>query len=206
MKKDKELPKEVPSQKEGGKTDAEARREFSDADAAKALFQVGKERMLAINSWKSYAGLGSADFRLTDSKGNLKQGEPKEGDLIRVDLPAPGSKAGGGYDWVEIEKIEEHSDPEKESQSFSIRVRPTFNPHDEKEQVAHFFTDDASSTFTIQRMGTLVRAGEHGRNEIPNIQTESLLDKARNAVVGTSAMAGISVLQWKALAEGWLKD
>ncbi|HTM97890.1 MAG TPA: hypothetical protein VL088_04070, partial [Pedobacter sp.] len=48
----------------------------------------------------------------------------------------------------------------------------------------------------------LIQAEVHGRNELPNLKAGSIVDKARNAIIGLGAILGISVLQWKLLTKG----
>jgi hypothetical protein len=85
-----------------------------------------------------------------------------------------------------------------------ITVRPTNNPLSNKEDVAHFFTDDSTSSFIMKRTGTNVRAEVHGRNEKPNTKADSIIDKARNVFAGSVAVSLFSKYQWKSLVEGLL--
>jgi len=39
---------------------------------------------------------------------------------------------------------------------------------------------------------------------VPNNKTEKIVDKIRNTVVGSAAIAGVSKIQWKMLAKGLL--
>ncbi len=126
------------------------------------------------------------------------------GDHFKINIPGPGTNTGEGYDWVTIEAIEDDTNAEAETESVLVRVRPAENPTNEKKDVAHFFTDDASSSFTVHRQGNKVTAGVHGRNEVPNTGAESLLDKARNAAVAVGAIIGLSTPQWKSLSKGLL--
>ena len=85
-----------------------------------------------------------------------------------------------------------------------MRVRPAPNPHKNAgdKEAAHFFKDEATSNFLIERKGTMVSAAVYGRNEKLNLTTEKLSDKVRNAVVGTTAVMGLSIIQWKKLVKG----
>ncbi|MBC8052817.1 MAG: hypothetical protein H7Y13_07110 [Sphingobacteriaceae bacterium] len=71
--------------------------------------------------------------------------------------------------------------------------------------MAHFFKDDASSTFLVQRNGLTVKAEVHGRNEQANTNTEKFIDKARNILVAAGAMLGFSDFQWKSLVKGLIR-
>ena len=86
----------------------------------------------------------------------------------------------------------------------AIRVRPTPSPVNEKQDVAHFYTDEATSNFIVRRDGTKVTAGVYGRNEKPNTKAGKMTDKIRNAVIGTAAVKGIAKIQWQKLVNGLL--
>ncbi len=199
-----ESPAIVPDNHSGASSDNEYSLHKPDIQSAKQLFELSKIRLLNVNEWHKLSGLASADFQLTDENGTEVNRLAQLGDHFKIDIPGPGTVTGKGNDWVQIEAIEEKSTDE--SDVVAVRVRPSSNPQSNKEDVAHFFTDEASSTFSITRKGSLVTAAVQGRNEKPNLQADSLLDKVRNAVVGTSAIAGMNKPQWKSLVKGLLQD
>ena len=195
----------IPRQKKGSETGAKAIAELTNKAEAMALFKLAKSRLLDINSWDELCGLASATFELTDKAGNKISGPPEIGNLIRIDLPGPGTISGEGYDWVRIEAMEDNSDPENDEESFAFRARPVKSPVSDDDAPSHFYTDDATSSFIIVRRGTKIIASEQGRNEKPNTDTDKIVDKVRNAVVATGAKNGLAYPQWKALMEGLLK-
>jgi hypothetical protein len=195
-------PVPVPEQVEGGKTDTIHSKEAGDLAAAHTLFLSCKNRLLNINEWGQIAGKLSAEFRLTDEWGQEISGPPQVGNFIRIDIPGPGTNVGDGYDWVEVEELEDKTDPKGEVESVYIQVRPADNPANNKDDVAHFFNAKASSSFTLHRQVFKVTAGVHGRNEVPNTDSESLLDKTRNVAVGAAAIFGFNAPQWKGLVKG----
>ena len=199
-------PLPIPEQKEGGQTDTNYSKTTTNKTGAHELFMKSRERLLNINEWDKIAGALSAVFQLTDAAGNVIAEKPKVGYYIKIDIPGPGTKAGQGYDWVRIEAIEENLNADAPVESILIRVRPAENPKNDQQDVAHFFNSKASSSFTIHREGNKVTAGVHGRNEVPNTQTESLLDKTRNSAVAVAAIIGLNALQWKSLVKGLLGD
>ena len=101
---------------------------------------------------------------------------------------------------MQIREISEEKNPD--GQQISIIVKPATNPNNANPDTAHFFAEDASSTFIIRREGKKVFAEVHGRNEQPNTDTENLIDKARNIAVAAGAMLGFSKVQWKSLVDG----
>lgn len=194
----------IPEQETGSKTDTHHSVTARNEQEAKALFETAKERLQDINSWKKFAGAASATFTLTDDNGNEVHRKAAKGDHFKINIPGPGSEAGSGYDWVMIEAIEDKSDPGGNTEAFAIRVRPTNEPGKPGE-VAHFFKDNATSSFAVQREELTVTASVHGRNEEPNTTNEGILDKVRNTMIAIGAMLGMSDTQWKSLVKGLLE-
>lgn len=193
----------IPEQKDGAETNTEEIKNFRDSEAASLFYKEAKRRLLNINDWQKYAGVATAAFYLCDEKGIEVQRPPQKDDHFKIDIPGPGSITGDGFDWVQIEGLEEINGEDEES--VAIRVRPVTNPTNEKQDVAHFFSDEATSCFIVERKGNKVTAAVYGRNEKPNTSAEKIVDKARNAAVATGAVNGFSKLQWKSLVKGFLK-
>lgn len=193
----------VPPQQEGSQTNTEAVETLPTESDAREFFTVVKSRLLNVNSWHDYAGKGTAAFQLTDAGGNEVERTAQKGDHFRIDIPGPGSVSGEGYDWVQIEEIAETHTGEEDS--IAVRVRPATNPQNDKPDVAHFFTNAATSNFVVNRKGTEVKAAVYGRNEKPNTEAETFVDKVRNTAVATGATSGFSNIQWKSLVLGLLQ-
>lgn len=200
----KEIEDIVPLQQEGTKKDIEHIVTTQDINDARKLFDIARNRLVDINHWDQLCGQPSATFRLTDQEGNEINRTAEKGDYLKIDLPAPGSAEGKGYDWVYIEAIEEISDPDGIKESIAIRVRPTSHPKEKGENIAHFFKEESTSSFVVKRQATEVKAAVYGRNEVPNTSTSNVIDKVRNAVVAITAILGFSNVQWKSLVKGLL--
>lgn len=195
----------VPQQKEGTKKDIDHTVTAADENEARKLFIIARNRLVDVNHWKNFSGPASATFRLTDQSGNEVMRNVENGDLLKIDLPAPGPAEGKGYDWVKVEAVEESADPNGEKESIAIRVRPTPSPLTKGNETAHFFNDKATSSFIIERNGKHVTAAVYGRNEVPNTETNNIIDKVRNAIVGSTAILGFSNVQWKSLIKGLIE-
>ncbi len=194
----------VPNNEKGSENNVSAEAVLASMDEARAFFNTVKQRLLDVNNWHGLAGKGTARFQVVDSEGNSANRPVETGDYLKIDIPGPGGASGEGFDWVKVENIVTNEDLGEES--ILVTVRPTTNPFTTDNNVAHFFTGDATSNFLVVRKSTTVEARVHGRNEVPNVQeTDSLVDKARNAIIGGGAAAGISKLQWKALVEGLVR-
>lgn len=195
----------IPAQNKGAQSDVSQQVSCVDAAQAGDLFRIAKDRLLHVSDWKEISEGFSSEFQLTDTQGNTLDRPAREGDFFQIDIPAPGSSSGDGYDWVQIEEIKEQKDLSNDVEIISMRVRPAKNPLAADGDTAHFFKDDATSTFLVKRHGSEVSAEVHGRNEVPNTESEGLADKIRNTVIGIGAALGFSKPQWTHLVKGLLK-
>jgi hypothetical protein len=192
----------LPQQERGAQTNTESSRSFENEDAAQVFFSTVRDRLLYVNGWHGLAGSATALFQLTDAQGLEVDRPAQVGDHLKIDIPGPGPGTGEGFDWVQVEAIEEG---EKDGAPFTLlRVRPASNPNNDRKDVAHFFSGDATSNFMVRREGKTVIAGIYGRNEKPNAAAETIADKTRNVAIATGAVAGASKLQWKSLVEGFM--
>jgi hypothetical protein len=176
---------------------------FKTSEQACEFYEVAKGRLLDVNHWAEISNLPSATFRLCGPGGEEVNRQVKKGDFFKINIPGPGNSSGEGFDWVQVELIQEEQ--ESSSDILSIRVRPASNPQNAEPAVAHFFSDKATSTFQVRRTGKEVSAEVHGRNEKPNTETGHILDNARNTMVGLGATLGMSFPQWKGLVAGLVK-
>ncbi len=192
---------EIPRQYTGKQLDLDAKTTLPDESSARDFFALAKRRLLDVNHWHEVAEIPASTFVLTDAYGGeAVKFKPEEGDNIRIDIPGPGPAAGDGYDWVAVEEITEAGDSR-----CSLTLRPTDNPLKLNGETAHFFQDVATSTLIVERKGQEVIARYHGRNEVTNTDTDSVIDNTRNAAVGIGAKLGLSYPQWKSLVAGLVK-
>jgi hypothetical protein len=204
MKVSEETEKHIPHHNVGNKLDTDETVSVDSLQEAQQLFKLATERLLDVNCWGKISGPLSATFILTDEGGRLINGPAQPGNHFKIDIPGPGPKSGRGYDWVKVEALDDERNPGGNEESLTLRVRPSPDPAKSGADTAHFFKDYATSSFRVERKGNKITASVHGRNEIPNTETDQTSDKIRNAVVGTGAVAGISSTQWKALVHGLL--
>jgi hypothetical protein len=193
----------IPEHESGIQTKTVSEVECATDDEAKQFYEVVKNRLIQVNGWHQVAGALTADFQLTDDRGEPANRTVQKGDHFKIDIPGPGPVTGDGYDWVQVEEVEEINSAEE--QAISIRVRPATNPTNERKDVAHFFSEEATSCFMAKREGKKVWAGVFGRNEKPNTNAETVVDKTRNVAVASGAISGFSKLQWKSLVNGLVK-
>lgn len=193
----------IPPQQTGKAIDAESTIELTGEMDARSFFAEVKNRLQNVNQWKDYAGNLSATFQLVNDEGSEIQRPAQKGDYFKIDIPGPGSTSGEGYDWVQIEEVESKSSPDGES--FGFRVRPTDNPQNNKQDVAHFYSKESTSSFVVERNGTRITASVHDRNTKPNTDADSTADKIRDAVVGAAGALSFSKIQWQNLTDGLLK-
>ncbi len=197
--------KNIPDQFKGQQTDTSHSITLKSEGEAVDYFKIVKNRLLDVSNWHSLAGEGTADFQLTDSAGNPVNRTAQIGDHFKINIPAPGTITGEGNDWVQIESVEDASNPGGQNEYISVKVRPARNPNNADPETAHFFKDDATSTFIAKREGQTVSAEVHGRNETPNTKETGIVDTVRNAVVAVGAMLGFSKMQWKSLVKALIE-
>ena len=192
----------IPQQHEGAQSETQSSKECADKIECDHLYEVVKQRLFSVNNWHDYAGKLTAVFQLTDENAEEVNRHVQKGDHFRIEIPAPGSQTGDGYDWVRVEEITEGE--EQGNKFTAMRVRPASNPGNDNKDVAHFFTDQATSSFVVKQEANKLIAAVYGRNEKPNTDAEKVIDKTRNALIASGAISGFSKLQWKSLVEGLL--
>lgn len=194
----------VPAQIKGGFHDTECRRDFENEEITTEKFSLLKERFLSINIWREYCGKNSADFKLFDLTGKLVTRNPRETDLIRIDIPGP-ANVEAGYDWAKITRVSDKYLKDDELENMVIICSPTQNPDNAaNNHIAHFYSSNSSSIFMISRGKTYIQVGIYGRNETPNYANAGFLDKVRNAMIAIGGIFGMSKIEWKCTAEGMI--
>ncbi|MFD2872644.1 hypothetical protein ACFS5N_09205 [Mucilaginibacter ximonensis] len=195
----------IATQQTGRATDFMESRDYSTIKEAHENFKKAARRLLLVNEWHQYAGVGSAVFSLTNNEGIEADGFAQEGALFSINLPAPGSDAGDGLEWVMIERMEAFEDEHAIEEYVAMLVRPIPDPRKADAEIAHFYKDVSTNTLIVKRKGKTVSAAVHGRNETPNNSNVGLHDKVRNTVVALSARIGLAGPQWKKLVKGFLE-
>lgn len=190
----------IPPHESGKKLETVAKTAFPSIVEAAAHYSVVKRRLLLVNGWHKIAGTLSAKFQLITPDNKEGDREAQVGDYLRITIPGPACDAGEGYDWVQIEALQQFV--EEDTEAIGFRVRPCVAPFNNSNQTAHFYDADACSCFIVMRLGTEVVAWILERNLTPNDEAENVKDKIREIVVGLTAIAVGSKIQWKSLADG----
>ncbi|QRR00321.1 hypothetical protein [Dyadobacter sandarakinus] len=193
----------IPDEREGWAITAVSRQTEPDEAAARSLFELAEQRLRDVNQWGSLLKSKMADFQLTDTSGNDVSGSVSEGQYFKIDILGPGTTSGQGYDWVRVEAVARFE--ENAIEHVAMRVRPASNPSNNNTETAHFYSDKATSTFTITREGTTVTASIYDRNTDVNKDGETLLEKARNLIVGAFGKLVLSKIQWQDLTDGLIR-
>lgn len=189
----------IPRQRSGSEKNFFHERSFLTEAAAHAEFEMACIRLLHVNNWHRIAGPASAVFFLFNEREMLLNRPVQLGDYIRIGIPGPRGKSGGGFDWVYVEAYRQ------EPEAVAIRVRPCEAP--DGSGIAHFLQEEATSTFAVWQEALTVFSGIFGRNEAPNLsQTDNLSDTLRNLLVAAMSIAGVADAQWTALAKGFIED
>ncbi len=193
----------VPDQYKGAAFETEAERFFDDQNMIAQQFAILKQRFLNINQWKDYCGKGFAEFKLFDAEAFPVSRIPIVGDFIRIDIPGPGNPKTKGYDWVQIVNIDDRS-VDNELERCLMTCRPSEDPDDKNNQIAHFYTAESSSNFVISRGKDYIKVGIYGRNEVPNFSKTGWFGKIRNAIIAIGGFLKLTKFQWNGLAKGLL--
>ncbi|MEO7800737.1 MAG: hypothetical protein ABIR81_01990 [Ginsengibacter sp.] len=202
---EEEIENLVPENIVGKATDLEHSVNLPDAEQAMDTFKRAYKRLLNVPVWHELCGAASAEFYLTDASGKEVHRLAEPDDHFKIDITGPGSKIGDGFDWAKVEKITDNASPQSTEESFGLRVAAAKNPLTASGDTAHFFKNNATSTFIIKRVNNTVSAEYHGRNELPNTATDSTVDNVRNTFVAGVALAATSKMQWNALLKGLLE-
>jgi hypothetical protein len=198
------MEKLTPQHHTGKAIDAASSREFHDQSQAQHFFKILQQRLAAVNSWHELAGSALAKFKLVDSEGQSVNREPLKGDHLMIDIPGPGSIEGDGYDWVQIETVQEQTNTDSESYGFT--VRPSSNPNTPTTETAHFYSDETTSTFLVRRDGTTVTAEVRDRNTQPNKDALRTVDTIRDTVVAVVGLLMFSKIQWQSFTDGLISE
>lgn len=196
---------QLPAQIVGRQTDFTHDKKYSTLVEAHNAFQQAAGRLLSVGNWHSYAGSGSAEFRLCNNEGVEVEVMAEEGFCISIDMPAPGPDAGDGLEWVLIEQLVSDGGAHTAEEYVLMTVRPAADPRKATGEIAHFYNDQSTSTFIVRRDGLMVSAGAHGRNETPNNDDVDLHDKLRNTAIALMARIGLSGVQWQKLVNGLIE-
>lgn len=196
----------IPLNEKGKQNDMQVERILETQADARKVFTRAWKRLLNPKIWNELAGYKTTVFNLVDARGKKLRRLIREKDFIRINIPGPGPKTGDGFDWVQLDLIDDRRNRSASRETLAIRLNVSANPIHATNDTAHFFDKGASSSFQIKRQGNQVTAAYHGRNETINNKTGSVVDNIRNTVVGAGALIGLSELQWKTLIEGFLSD
>lgn len=196
--------RDIPAQETGTASNTGYAIDLHDTKIAQQVFLYARDNLLQVNKWHDLAGDSTAEFQLTDHMGNPVQRGVQQGDYFKISIPGP-SNVTNDYDWVRVDAIEEQL-----KHNFfvwtMITVHPAPSPLGDSNATAHFFSKEASSTFKVERKGTVVKACVAGRNEKVNEQSQGWLDTMRNTIVAFTAMLGFNKPQWKNLVKGIIID
>jgi len=165
---------------------------FADEPAATRAFDQSVLKLLHVDGWSGLSSV-TADFRLHDQQGEPKPNDqPVVGDFILIKLPGPMPE-----NWVRVTHI--GITPTR----VEFTVKPSHDPRSAPTEVIdHFFDQQASSTFRVERTGNQVSAWEIGSNESINNQQPQAGDRAAvNTFIAEGGWLFYQKIQWKALTD-----
>lgn len=165
---------------------------FFDETVALTAFGRSVEKLLNVDGWSGLS-LFAADFHLYDPADQPKPtGHPERGDYIQIVLPGPAPE-----NWVRVV----HTATDEKRVEFT--VQPSHDPRKPKsDTVAHFFDQQARSTFRVELSGNTITASEIGERESINNQGPQAGDRAViNTVIAEAGWLFYQKIQWKLLTD-----
>ena len=175
-----------------------ARRNFATAAEAEKAFDKFHRKLFQIKRWN--ADLGLSSFELFDEDGNLCDRETAAvGDFIRITLTGSGKS-----DWVKIIRIDQLPD------EIILTVKPSYNPTEttsDKSVTSHFFTDESTNNFCLQKTNGALNFYVIGLDEKSNTQdTNNIIEIARNvATANLGHYLGIQKGEWTTFCTNFLE-
>ncbi len=165
--------------------------EFENKVLVEEAFHESVNKLFDVNKWSNLSE-ATASFQLYDNKGIEKQGLTiSESDYIKINLPIPSPE-----NWVKVIALKKVLD------CAEFTVQPSSPPLSETDEVQHFFTSEATSTFKVEVKGLTVYAYEIGKNErINNHSSEAGDRKVINTLIAEGGWAGFQEFQWKKLTD-----
>ena len=181
----------------GASSVASATRIYPTETEAEERFSYFHRKLFNIEQWNASSPISS--FELFDENGNAQPEKPAApGDFIKITLPGSGKD-----DWVKITTVQETAN------EIILTVQPSDNPTDRENEknTSHFFTDDTTNNFCLQRTNEKLNFYVIGLNEKTNTEeTDSVIETARNfATANLGRYLGIQKTQWKGFCENFLE-
>ncbi|MDT0691635.1 hypothetical protein RM549_17720 [Salegentibacter sp. F188] len=167
---------------------------FVNRSKAAKEYDRSVEKLFNVNLWSKLPGVSST-FQLYNIWGEEKKsGKPEVNDYIKILLPGPVPE-----NWVIVTDIKE------EENSAEFTVSPSEDPTEREKgqkEIEHFFIDEATSTFRIERKDNIIHAYEIGKNEgINNQVAEAGKRKIINTIIAEGGWAGVQKFQWEKLTD-----
>lgn len=158
---------------------------------AKEAFDRSVEKLFDVEKWSELPG-ATSKFELRNPDGTKKKDKkPSVGDHLRILIPGPMPE-----NWVEVIDIN------RSPNAVSFTVTPDYDPLEKSTYVEHFFDNEATSTFKVEREGREIRGYEIGKNEdINNRGIEAGDRKILNTITAETGWAVFQKLQWRKLTE-----
>ena len=164
---------------------------------AEKLFSILHRKLFQIEHWNVCSNIST--FELFDETGKAQPTKPAAaGDFVKITLPGSGKD-----DWVKIISIDEAQD------ETILTLKPSPNPVDKENQqtTSHFFTDDSTNNFCLQREAEKINFYVIGLDETANTEeTSGVLETVRNyATAKLGCLLGIQKTQWETFCSNFLE-
>lgn len=178
---------------------ARAERKFATEREAEKCFGELKGKLFRIEEWNADSGLSS--YELFDKTGKTcKRETAKIGDFIKITLAGSGKS-----DWLKI------IDGDNAPNEIVLTVQPSYNPTEnepDKSVTSHFFTNESTNNFCLERKGATLNFYVIGLDEKSNTRdAKNIIETARNvAASNLGHYLGIQKGEWTTFCKNFLDN
>lgn len=181
-------------------------RSFMRREDAESLYKAAREKILNVNQWDKLTDTGSSRFQLIDSDAGIINGPAKANVFMRVDIAGKGTETGYGYDWLKIEDWVDMEDENENISLLSFSLRPSINPEQKNESIAHYFSDESVITLLLRRESNHVKLSVFESHLTINpLAEKSVAGTIRESLIGNAGICGLENKDWEEIVMNLLE-
>lgn len=181
-------------------------RSFIRREDAILLFKNARDKLININQWDTLLAGHTTSFQVVSTTGQLIDASAGSSFYVRIDIASKGSETGYGYDWLQIEDWVDMEDENENLSLLSFSLRPSVNPEQKNEKIAHYFSPDSSLTMLLRREANNVKISVFETNLVINpLAEKSVAGTIRQTLVGSAGVCGLTNNEWEEIVRNLLE-
>ena len=197
------IKKYIPEQIKGFQRDTFIKIEL-DENIINSYYEIFKSRILDVDKWGEYCTTTGVKFLIFNKQTNRNV---KLNDFICITSPAISSnnilREFTDY-WVKVNKI---ISSQTDNESYVIiELSPCASPNSNSKEIAHFYKAIATNTIILHKQNSQITLSIHGRNEFPNVKTNSKFKLLRNLFFSNLPIIGLDKYLWKEFAHNIINN